>query len=64
MGSELGISPYLDASDMANMAVPDRLSILTYVSQFYKVFRDQKRVFKFFNHFLTIKNYFLSIVFL
>ena len=50
MGSELGISPYLDASDMANMAVPDRLSILTYVSQFYKVFRDQKRVFKFFNH--------------
>lgn len=44
----LGIPALLDPADMAAYEIPDKLSILTYLSQFYQVFGAQgKTIFCF-----------------
>lgn len=36
---ELGIQPVLSSTEMASMAEPDRLGLITYLSQFYEAFK-------------------------
>ncbi|CAG5135941.1 unnamed protein product, partial [Candidula unifasciata] len=38
---ELGIPPVMTSEDMARCAVPDKLTMISYLTQFYDLFRDE-----------------------
>lgn len=39
---ELGISPVMTGKDMAECEVPDKLTMVSYLSQFYVAFKKEK----------------------
>jgi MICAL-like protein 1 len=54
----LNIPSLLDPADMVTYETPDKLSILTYLSQFYQVFGAQgKEFFSFFSIFFKHHQY-------
>lgn len=54
--NHLGIPALLDPEDMVCVEIPDRLSILTYLSQFYQTFSSQGKLLIFYVFYWFVNN--------